>query len=404
VLPSAGASVIDYQAGNRLRLLKNGEQFFPALVSAIDGAQQEVFLETYIFADDETASLVTNALARAAARGVPTRLLVDGFGTPSFPQRLREILSGAGVELLIFRPSLLPWFLRRPRAPLRRMHRKLASIDGRLAFVGGINIIDDTETPEPAPPRYDYAVQLEGPIAARVRAEAASLWSRVAWASIGRRWPGFNALRASAPRARQGAGVSQAGTQRAALVVRDNLRRRHSIESAYLELIESAREEILIANAYFFPTRRFRRALVQAVKRKVQVTLLLQGRVEYLLQHYASRAHYRTLLAAGVRIHEYHTSFLHAKVAVFDGRTATVGSSNIDPFSLLLAQEANVFVDDAGFAGELRDSLLEATRIGGRKVAVRYWQRLSWSLKARIWLCYRVARLLMAMFGFDRLR
>jgi cardiolipin synthase A/B len=395
--------MIAFETGNRLRLLKNGEQFFPALVGAIDGARQEVFVETYIYADDETGGLVTDALARCAARGVPTRLLVDGFGTPSFPQRFRQILSGAGVELLIFRPSILPWFLRRPRAPLRRMHRKLASIDGRIALVGGINIIDDVEKPEPAP-RYDYAVQIEGTLAGRVRAEAAALWSRVAWASIGRRWPGFNALRASAPRRPRATAASQAGGQRAALVVRDNLRRRRSIEAAYLELIEAAREEILIANAYFFPTRRFRRALVQAVRRKVQVTLLLQGRVEYLLQHYASRAHYRMLLAAGVRIYEYHTSFLHAKVAVFDGRTATVGSSNIDPFSLLLAQEANVFVDDAGFAGELRESLLEATRKGGRKVAARYWQRLSWTLKARIWLCYRVARLLMAMFGFERLR
>lgn len=396
--------MLDYVAGNRLRLLKNGEQFFPALTAAIDAAREEVFLETYIYEEDETGSMVADALARCAARGVATRLLVDGFGTPKFPARFRDMLAGAGAEVLVFRPSILPWFLRRPRAPLRRMHRKLASIDGKLAFVGGINIVDDVDSSEPTPPRYDYAVQVEGPLATQVRNEAASLWSRVAWATFGRRWPGFNALRASAPRvSRRGAAAPAAGSQRAALVVRDNLRRRRSIENAYLELIEGARREILIANAYFFPTRRFRRALVQAAKRKVAVTLLLQGRVEYLLQHYASRAHYRALLSAGIQIREYHPSFLHAKVAVFDGRVATVGSSNIDPFSLLLAQEANVFVDDESFAGELRKSLLDAIAKGSRRVPVRYWQRLSWSLKARIRICYRFARLLMALFGFDRL-
>jgi cardiolipin synthase len=400
--------VPDYLEGNRLELLKNGEQFFPALVRDIDAAEREVFLESYIFADDETGRMVAEALVRAASRGVATHLLVDGFGTPDFPQRLREQLASAGVELLIFRPSLLPWFLRRPRAPLRRMHRKTASIDGRFAFVGGINIIDDVEAKPaarvPPRPRYDYAVRIQGPLVRQVRDEAERLWMNVSWATFGRRWAGFVRQRLRRRMPRQDTAAAPAGVQRAALVIRDNIHRRHSIENAYLELIGSARKEILIANAYFFPTRRFRRALNAAVKRGVEVTLLLQGRVEYLLQHYASRAHYRPLLAAGVRIHEYHTSFLHAKVAVFDGRVATVGSSNIDPFSLLLAQEANVFVDDEGFASELRASLVDAMSLGARSVPRTYWRRLGWPLRLRIWLFYRFARMLMAFFGFDRLR
>jgi cardiolipin synthase A/B len=396
--------VPDYLAGNRLQLLKNGEQYFPALIKEIDAAEHEVFLESYIFADDETGSLVTDALARAAARGVATHLLIDGFGTPNFPQRFRDALAQSGAELLVFRPSLLPWFLRRPRAPLRRMHRKMACIDGRVAFVGGINIVDDVDKPLPARPRYDYAVRVEGPLTWRVREEAERLWMRVAWATFGRRWPGFQRLRGRLRRRAAAAAARAGGTQLAALVVRDNLRRRHDIEDAYLALIAGASSEIVIANAYFFPTRRFRRALNAAVKRGVEVTLLLQGRVEYLLQHYASRAHYRALLASGVRIHEYHSSYLHAKVAVFDRRIATVGSSNIDPFSLLLAQEANVFVDDQGFAQELRESLVDAMRLGARGVSRNYWRRLSWPLRLRIWLFYRVARMLMAFFGFDRLR
>ena len=139
------------------------------------------------------------------------------------------------------------------------------------------------------------------------------------------------------------------GDMRAAFVVRDNLRHRRDIEEAYLEAIGAAQQEILLANAYFLPGRRFRRALADAAQRGVQVTVLLQGRVEYRLLHHATQALYGALLGGGIRIFEYHQSFLHAKVAVIDGRWSTVGSSNIDPFSLLLAREANVIVADARF-------------------------------------------------------
>jgi len=144
------------------------------------------------------------------------------------------------------------------------------------------------------------------------------------------------------------------------MVLRDNLRHRHDIEGAYLQAIAGAQREIIIANAYFLPGRDFRLALIQAVQRGVRVMLLLQGKVEYRVQHYATHALYDQLLAADVEIYEYQPSYLHSKVAVVDGQWATVGSSNIDPFSLLLALEANLAVQDAGFAGELRASLLSA--------------------------------------------
>lgn len=396
--------MIDYVAGNRVTLLKNGEQYFPALVAAIDAAAAEVFLETYIFADDQTGSLVADALARAASRGVPTHLLIDGFGARDFPLRFRRILADAGAQLLVFRPRVSPWPFWKQKSRLRRMHRKMVSIDGAVAFVGGINVIDDFDTPDPSPPQYDYAVKIEGPLVAGVRVEAARLWTRVTWATLGRRWKGFALmLRGGMSRARAQKAPA-AGSQRAALVVRDSLRHRRDIENAYLEQIEAARSEVIVANAYFFPTRRFRRALLQAVRRGVAVTLLLQGKADHPLLHYASRALYRTLLAAGVRIHEYHPSLMHAKVAVFDGRVATVGSSNIDPLSLGLAREANVFVDDQKFSAELRASLHEAIEKRARAVSPHYWQRLSFELKARIWLAYRFARLLMVIYGFDRLR
>lgn len=404
MLPSAGARVINFTGGNRLTLLRNGEQYFPALVAAIDAAKVEVFLETYIYADDETGSLVADALARAAARGVATHLLIDGYGAKDFAPRFRKILTDAGAQVLVFRPQVSPWPFWKQRSRLRRMHRKMASIDGVVAFVGGINVIDDFHTPDPSPPQFDYAVKIEGPLVARVNAEAARLWTRVSWATLGRRWVGFALmLRGGIWRGRP-QDAPAAGSQRAALVVRDSLRHRRDIENAYLEQIDAARSEVILANAYFFPTRRFRRVLLHAARRGVTVTLLLQGKADHPLQHYASRAMYRRLLAAGVCIHEYHPSLLHAKVAVFDGRVATVGSSNIDPLSLGRAREANVFVDDSAFAAELRGSLHEAIEKRARAVPPNYWTRLSFPLKARIWLAYRFARLLMVIYGFDRLR
>jgi cardiolipin synthase len=388
---------MQYVGGNRLTLLRNGVEYFPALVQAIDAARNELFLETYIFADDETGSLVADALARAAARGVAVRLLLDGFGARDFAPRFREALRSAGAEVLVFRPERNPWRLRRGR--LRRMHRKLACIDGRVGFVGGINVIDDYDGPEQTTPRYDYAVRIEGPLTGQLRAVAARLWAHVARATSRRRWP---ELRGRAALAVPPDPEPIAGAQRAALVVRDSLRHRRDIEDGYLASIAGAREEVFIACAYFFPGRRFRRALAEAAARGVKVVLLLQGRVEYALLHYASHALYGTLLEAGIQIHEYHLSFLHAKVAVFDRRVASVGSSNIDPFSLMLAREANVFVDDAGFAQELRASLAQAQQNGARALPPQQWKRQRLWLRVRIWIAYGIARLLISLAGYER--
>ncbi len=378
---------LEFSDGNKLQLLVNGDKYFPALLQAVDTAEREIYLETYIFADDATGRRVAAALSRAAERGVSVHVLVDGFGSKGLLDQARRLLSAANIEMLIFGPKTSPLTLRRNR--LRRLHRKLAVVDARVAFVGGINIIDDMHTPRHTPPRYDYAVRIEGPLLESILEQAERLWHRVAWAS----------MRNSAQR-HPPVDAAVHGDQRAVLVVRDNVRHRSDIEDAYLAAIGEARDEIIIANAYFFPGARFRHALRQAARRGVRVMLLLQGRVEYLLLHYASRALYGSLLDAGVEIREYHKSFLHAKVAVIDRRWATVGSSNIDPFSLMLAREANVVVDDAPFARELRASLLEHMRDGATVVAKSAWHRQPLWRRVLIWSAYGCARLLMGLVGY----
>jgi cardiolipin synthase len=381
---------MDLIPGNRLTLLQNGAEYFPALEAAIDHARREIFLESYIYEYDATGRQISAALERAARRGVTVHVLLDGFGSKTLPRSVVEDLRGAGVQLLFYRPKVSPWSLKRGR--LRRMHRKVAVIDTRIAFVGGINIIDDMDAPGQIPPRYDYAVAVEGPLLAEIHESVRRLWILLAWSQL--------RLRRSRRRVMPQPAVS--GEMEAAFVRRDNLRHRHDIEEAYLDAIASARHEIILANAYFLPGRHFRQALIQAAGRGVRVVLLVQGRVEYLLLHYASRALYGVLLGAGIEIYSYHRSFLHAKVAVIDGNWATVGSSNIDPFSLLLAQEANVVATDSGFAATLRDSLLQAMDEGAQRIAPDSWKLEPFYRRFLAWASYGLVRLLMGVTGYAR--
>jgi cardiolipin synthase len=381
----------EFVNGNRLALLKSGAEYFPALLAEVDAARHEIRLETYIFEADATGRAVAAALVRAAQRGVDTCLMVDGFGSKDLDRGLVREMERGGVRFLVYRRNISPWTLRRTR--LRRLHRKIAVIDARVAFIGGINVVDDMTPPDPGLPRFDYAVRVEGPLLARIHPDVKRLWSRMSAIRFGAQPPAASAIRPAA---------EILGNQRAAYVIRDNLRHRRAIEEAYLAAIGRARSEILISNAYFFPGRSFRRALMAAAGRGVRVVLLLQGRVEYVLQHYATRSLYGTLLDAGVEIHEYHKSFLHAKVAVIDRHWATVGSSNIDPFSLLLAREGNVMVEDAQFAGELQESLLAAMAEGAEQVKRERWRDQPWTTRVLTRACYEVARFITGVFAYGR--
>jgi cardiolipin synthase len=380
-----------YRRGNRIRLLCNVEEYFPALEREIDAAASEIFLETYIFEPDDAGQRIAAALMRAARRGVLVHLMIDGFGSRPFPEDQRRQLLDAGVQLLVYRPELWAFRLRSTR--LRRLHRKLAVVDGRIGFCGGINIIDHGDLRSSAPPRLDYAVSVEGPLIADMYAATRTLWMRTAWTQLRRRW---------LPIAKPVLALEPRGDQRAAFLVRDNVRHRHDIEEAYLYAIALARREVVIANAYFLPGKRFRNALCEAARRGVRVTLLLQGRVEYILVHYACRALYSELLDAGVEIHEYTRNFLHAKVAVVDDSWATVGSSNFDPVSLMLAREANVAVWDPTFARELRGSLMAAIETGAKPIERERWARKGLRMRMATRAAYALLRLLAGISSYGR--
>lgn len=364
--------------GHEIALLQGSAEYFPALVEAMDRARESVRLETYIFDFTASGADVAEALVRAATRGVRTELIVDGLGTGALPPAWTARFDGAGVHWRIYAPSstlglLIPghW---------RRLHRKLCVVDGETAFCGGINILDDFHDPNHGTldaPRFDFAVRATGPLVADAQNTMAQLWLRMqAVRDLKRRkltaaMDSFRAAQREQPPAAPAQPLGSSRPRRprlvrAALVLRDNIRHRARIERAYRKAISTAHREIIIANAYFVPGRKMRRALEKAAQRGVRVRLLLQGKYEYFMQYYASRPVYGALLRAGVEIHEYAPSFLHAKVAVVDGRWATVGSSNLDPLSLLLAREANIVVEDAIFAADLRERLVRAMQEGGQ--------------------------------------
>ena len=410
-------SAVRFLDGNRVALLCNGEQFFPALESAIDAATFDIHLETYIYEADSVGERIGAALIRAAQRGVCTRLLLDGVGSARLPAAFMENLRSNGVHLRVFRPERRWLQFRRSR--LRRLHRKIALVDGKVGFVGGINIVDDFSGVNREAPQFDYAVRVEGPLLAPLYKLAEHLWRVLNWSARARSYvhaeggPPPSAARTGGELAAETARQVQpmvwpvvhpvrAGDQTAGLAVRDNFRHRRSIEHFYIEAIHAAQHDIVIANAYFLPGRHFRHALVRAARRGVKVTLLLQGRSDHPFLVHTARALYAQFLGAGISITEYSKSMLHAKVAVFDGEIATVGSSNLDPFSLMLAREANVVVRDPEFGRQLRESLEAARREGGVELDPHHWGRRNVLARMLSWLGYEMARMAAGLAGLAR--
>ena len=322
--------------------LLGSEDYVAALVRAIASARIEVLLESYIFANDASGTLVWQHLLAAAERGVRVRVLLDGHGSHDFSASWAQALAAVGGQLLFFRPRHRDWLLK--RRSLRRMHRKLVSIDGELAFCGGINIYD-AQVHGANRPRFDFAVAVQGPAVSEVRQSMLRMWRHVSWAHL------QAALLPPLP-------IPPAdGDSSITLVTRDNVMHRHAIEACYLVAIRNAQRRILIANAYFLPGYRFRRALAHVVARGVEVKLLLPGRNDHPLAHLASRALYPELLRQGIQLFEYQPAQLHAKVMVVDDDWLTVGSSNIDPLSLLLAREANLVIEDTALAAQLAQTI-----------------------------------------------
>jgi cardiolipin synthase len=353
--------------GNHFELLENGEEFFPAVFAAIEGAQREVLIETFILFEDKVGLALHGVLVNAARRGVSVDVTVDGFGSPQLSVGFIEALTEAGVRLHVFDP---PPKLSRHLRMFRRLHRKMVVVDGERGFIGGLNFSADHLADFGPEAKQDYAVEASGPIVAVMRHEVQQI---IAPRQGRRRW--LRQRQAAAPALEA---LARTGSSRAQLVIRDNEKHRDDIERQYRRALYAAQREVIIANAYFFPGYRLLKAMQRAARRGVKVRLILQGQPDIPWAAFATRMLYERLLRAGVQVHEYCERPMHGKVALFDEEWATVGSSNLDPLSLSLNLEANVVIQDRAFNARLREKLMpllceRCTPVKIEDTAARRW-------------------------------
>jgi len=378
----------DWREDNEVQLLINGEAYFPAAFEAIANAREQVLLETFIIFEDKVGKQLQQVLIEAAQRGVQVEVLVDGYGTADLSSAFLLALSQAGVHLQAFDPS--PRRLGLRTNLFRRLHRKILVIDGHTAFVGGINYSADHLADFGPMAKQDYAVRVRGPIVADLQQATLTL---------------LDAQRARPVRPRgwwrRAPPISADSVQaRMCLCIRDNAEHPTDIEQHYMRAIVTARERIIIANAYFFPGYRMLRALRNAARRGVDVTLILQGMPDMPLVRLCSRMLYNYLLRDGVRIHEYCERPLHGKVAVVDREWSTVGSSNLDPLRLSLNLEANLVIRDQAFNQLLGEHLQALAHSQCKPVTLQRVLRGYWWRAPLIFMAFHFTRLFPAIVGW----
>ena len=329
--------------GNRIGLLQDGDGAYPEMIAAIDAAAASVALSTYIFRGDAAGARFVAALSRARGRGVEVRILVDGIGGGYFFSRAFLQLRAAGVPVAAFMHSYLPWQM--PFLNLRN-HRKLLLIDGRIGFIGGLNIGDENVLAgRPGAAVRDMHFRVEGPVVHQMTETFADDWHFTTNERLhGRRWFPTSA-------------DDGAGAIAARVITSGPDQDVEKIEFAILQAISCAQRSIRIMTPYFLPDERVITALALAAMRGVGVELLAPERSNHLVVNWAMGAHMAPLLEAGCSIRAVAPPFNHAKIMTIDGGWALIGSANMDVRSLRLNFEANMEVYDAAFVRRIEDAL-----------------------------------------------
>ncbi|WP_404364327.1 cardiolipin synthase ClsB [Marinobacter sp.] len=343
--------------------MTNGDEFFVRALEMVRAARQEVLIETFMVRDDSLGRELQEALIAAAKRGVWISVLADGYGTHFLPEGFIHEVERVGIHFSLYHPQ--PRWLRVRANIFKRLHRKILLVDGHTAFIGGINYESNHLSRFGAECKQDYAAELTGPIVDEIH--------RFARRAIQEQSEGqlrfVDLVKDTA---------EKAGRQNAAMrfVTRDNRKHRNSIENEYLARITAAEHRIVIANCYFFPGYRLLRALRNAARRGVEVTILTQGRPDSYLARAAGSLLYDFLVESDIQVFEYWERRLHTKIAAFDDEWATIGSSNLDPLSLSLNLEANVFVQDSDFNSQVQNAIGELI-YGSEVVLVNesWWKR-----------------------------
>ncbi|MEO4046028.1 cardiolipin synthase [Pseudomonas sp. CAU 1711] len=363
--------------GNRVELLQDGPRTYQAMLDAIVAARDHVNMESYIFDDDEIGQRFAAALIIRQRAGVQVNLIRDSAGTLGTPQAFFARLSAAGVQVVEFNP-VNPLTAKDGWELNRRDHRKLLIVDGRIAFLGGINIssvysgsslrLGFRAREDGALPWRDTDLRLEGPVVAELQKLFIITWDQ-------QRGPPLQARHYFPPVERRGDEVVRAiGSSP-----------EHPYSLIYVTLISalrSAQREIWLTNAYFVPDPQLLATLKEAVARGVDVRLILPSSTDSWLVFHAGRAYYDELLRAGVRLYERQGALLHVKSAVIDGVWSTVGSTNLDWRSFLHNQEINAVVLGGGFGEKMR-AAFRADLAQSREISLQAWQARPLGVRAQ---------------------
>ena len=326
---------------NRVRLVRGGNDYFKTLKEMIDAAQRLIYLQVYILDDDETGTMIAGALKHAASRGVEVFVLADGYASRNLSRSFIDDLRTAGIHFRFFDPLLKSKYFYFGR----RLHHKVAVADGRCALVGGINIANRYNDLPGKRAWLDFAVHVEG--------DAAQQLCLLCWKT----WNGF-------PKEMQSSHCDELtapaiGNEcEVAMRRNDWVRRKNEVSSSYVNMLRNAKSDVTILCSYFLPGRVIRRQLSEAAKRGVHVRIITAGYSDVGIAKSAERFIYRWLLRHNIEIFEYQPAVLHGKVAVCDGRWASIGSYNINNISAYASIELNLEIRNEPFAGEV-NSVLE---------------------------------------------
>jgi cardiolipin synthase A/B len=378
-MPSGRAPYAEVTVGpNRLALLRDGFQAFPAMRAAIAGARRSICLESYIIKDDDTGLGFLEALAERARAGVEVLVMYDHWGSELDPSTLARLAS-SGMKLHAYRPVRWRHGLARVLSRLlRRNHRKALVVDGEVGFLGGLNLSDEYAALEDGGGGWrDTHVRVVGPGAAELEQLFLETW-RSSKGPPYREAP----LRRGPP----------AACGRLVIVGNHLAKERKDIRRAYMAAFKRASRTVFLTHAYFLPPARLLKALLAAARRGVRVAVIIAATTDVKAVLFAARGLYPRLLQAGVEVYEWNTGrVLHAKTAVSDGRWATVGSSNLDPLSLRQNLEVNATVEDVDFARALERLFLEDLR---SCVRITWDTVQSWDAWSRVlsWVAYRLRR------------
>ena len=344
-------------AGNKVEALQNGREIFPAMLAAIRGAQRTITFETYIYWSGDIGQAFADALSERARAGVRVHVLLDWVGSQKIKERLLQGMRDAGVEIHLYRP--LSWYhLARMN---NRTHRKLLVIDGRIGFTGGVGIADKWNgNAEDADHWRDSHYRVEGPVVAQMQATFLDNWTKVS----GEVQHGADYLPPIGPVADARAQMFSSSPEGGAA----------SMQLMYLLATTAATRTIDLASAYFVPDELTSNALVAAMRRGVRFRLIVPGPVnDMTVVSRASRSTWGPLLAAGAEIHEYQPTMFHCKVLIIDRLLVSVGSTNFDPRSFRLNDEANLNVYDAAFAAS-QVEVFERDLAQSRRVTLADWE------------------------------